>query len=329
MSESLQDPPMNSEPVSDRAMQDIPASYSPPRPKSRAGLVLTAMLVAFVGGIAATIWGVPTIRQWWDPASAPLMQDAAQTVPAVGPVPSVTAPALPPVPTTPQTVSGLEARLAEVSARLDTVSAQADLAGGNAVRAECLLIAFATRRALDRGAPLGYLENELRLRFGDAQPRAVATIITAAHAPVTLADLQGKLDDVAPLLTGAPAALDWWSALKQEVSNLIIIRKSTEPSPVPVKTIERARLLIASGRVGEAVREIERLPNHERADNWVQMARQYNEARRALDVIEAAAILEPRTGASAPVRPGTAVQVAPPPPAAQPATNATAPAATD
>src|SRR3546814_3562519 len=33
-----------------------------------------------------------------------------------------------------------------------------------------LLIAFAARRALDRGLSLGYLEAQLRLRFGDDQP---------------------------------------------------------------------------------------------------------------------------------------------------------------
>lgn len=304
---------MNSEPVFDRAMQDLPASYPPRRPRTRTGIVLVAMLVAFVGGIAATIWGAPALQRWWNPTPTALPADTPQTGHAQP------AAALPPVPANPLAVSALEARLAAVSAQLDAVSTQATLAGGNAARAECLLVAFAVRRALDRGVPLGYLENELRLRFGSAQPRAVATIINAARSPVTLADLQSRLDDVAPALTGAPAALDWWSAVRQEVANLIIIHKASDPSPVPEKTVERARLLIASGRVGEAVRIIERLPNHERADNWVQTARQYNEARRALDVIEAAALLEPHAGAATPLAAGAAVQVAPPPPAGQPA----------
>lgn len=303
---------MNSEPVFDRAMQDLPASYPPRRPRSRTGIVLVAMLVAFVGGVAATIWGAPAMQRWWNPTQTTQPADAPQTDHAQP------AAALAPMPTNPLAVSALEARLAAVSAQLDAVSTQATLAGGNATRAECLLVAFAVRRALDRGVPLGYLENELRLRFGSAQPKAVATIINAARSPVTLADLQSLLDDAAPALIGAPAALDWWSSLRQEVANLIIIHKAGDPSPVPEKTVERARLLIASGRVGEAVRIIERLPNHERADNWVQMARQYNEARRALDVIEAAALLEPRPGATAPIPAGAAVQAAPPPPAGQP-----------
>ena len=75
-------------------------------------------------------------------------------------------------------------------------------------------------------------------------------------------------------------------------------------------------MLLSAERVDNAVEEIERLPDREEADEWLQMARKYNEARRALDVIEAAAILEPR---SIPVtaRPAgqTNVQAAPPPPA--------------
>src|SRR3546814_6168759 len=65
-----------------------------------------------------------------------------------------------------------------------------------------LLVAFAVRRALDRGLSLGYLEAQLRLRFGDDQPNAVKTIIETSRDPVTLEQLRAELDVIAPELVG-------------------------------------------------------------------------------------------------------------------------------
>jgi len=298
------------------------SSAPPPRPAGsrRPGwLIPLLVLIAFGGGIGATLWGLPKIEHWWNsdaPAPAPASNDTTQAL-LDGNATGSVAPPAPVLPSNldPSSISALEIRLATVSARLDGISDQANAAGSNAARAEGLLIAFATRRALDRGAALGYLEGELRLRFGDSQPRAVATIINASHAPVTIADLQAELERVAPALMGKDSDdNDWWAAARRELANLIIIRKADAPSPVPQQVIGRAKLMISSERINPALQEIERLPNHEKADSWIQMARKYNEARRALDVIEAAAILEPRSiPASARTGAGT-MQVAPPPP---------------
>lgn len=259
----------------------LPPSYPQPR-RSRTVLLLLFALT-FIGGIAVAIWAAPKVRIWFGPAewTTPEQLNTADNASA-------------PLPASPQSVSQLEARLAAVSSRLDDITREADEAGGNAGRAEALLIAFAARRALDRGAPLGYLEGELRLRFADAQPRAVATIINAAAAPVTIPDLQSRLEDLAPALVGGENKTDLWTAAKRELSSLIIVRKAGAPSAEPQRVVERAGALLASGRVDAAIEAVERLRNHEKADSWLQMARQYNEARRALDVIEAAAILEPR-----------------------------------
>lgn len=191
-------------------------------------------------------------------------------------------------------VAALEARVGSLSARLDVLSAQAQNAGAYASRAEALMIAFAARRALDNGAPLGYIENELRVRFAEGQPRAVTTIINAAREPVTLADLQAGLTDATPALMGTATDTNWWEATKRELSSLVVMRKAMSPSRVPQKALEQARALLLAGRVEAALAEVERLPGRAKADVWVQMARRYNEARRAIDVIEAAAILEPR-----------------------------------
>ncbi|MEO8724424.1 MAG: hypothetical protein ABI395_13085 [Sphingobium sp.] len=198
------------------------------------------------------------------------------------------------------TADALDGRMVALSSRIEGISAQAQMAGASASRAEALLVAFAARRSLDNGAPLGYLEGELRARFGDAQPRAVATIINAAQEPVTLVDLQEGLTDAAPALMGTGPSGDWWTATKREIANLVIVRKATSPSAVPERALERARQLLLGGRVDAALAEVERLPGRGKVDSWIQMARRYNEARRALDVIEAAAIIEPRTTAITP-----------------------------
>ncbi len=305
---------MNSDfPAADtnNAMDAINARAALPPERRRFPAAGIIILLAFLGGIAVALWATPRVESWWagDDGQQPA-SDAGGAVNVADLEQSSAATS-----TTPANVAALEARLASVSAQLDTIAEQAAGAGGNAARAEGLLIAFAVRRALDRGSSLGYLEGELRLRFGSAQPKAVATIINAAAQPVTIADLQQGLDDVSPQLLGSPAKRDWWTATKEELAHLVIIRRAGEPSPVPQKAIDRAKLLMYAQRVDAAIKEIERLPDHEDADNWLQMARQYNEARRALDVIEAAAILEPRVIPAAP-RGGapTNMQVAPPPP---------------
>src|SRR3546814_7135246 len=106
---------------------------------------------------------------------------------------------------------------------------QAQAASCKAARAEGLRIAVAARRALDTGGPLGYIEGQLRLRFGRAQPRAVATIINAAREPVTLQDLQAGLVEIGPELTGRGPSEKWWEDVKREVGELVVLRQSGTP----------------------------------------------------------------------------------------------------
>ena len=58
--------------------------------------------------------------------------------------------------------NALAARVAELEQRLSRITLQAESASGNASRSEGLLVAFAVRRALDRGLSLGYLDAQLR-----------------------------------------------------------------------------------------------------------------------------------------------------------------------
>ncbi len=142
--------------------------------------------------------------------------------------------------------SELAARLADLEARVSGVSNDARVASGYATRAEGLLVAFAARRALDRGLGLGYVEDQLRIRFGAGQPRAVATILQAAREPVTIEDLRVGLDGIAPeLATGS--ASGWWSSFRRELGNLVVLHEAGTPSPLPADRLARAR---STGRAG-------------------------------------------------------------------------------
>src|SRR3546814_1617075 len=80
-------------------------------------------------------------------------------------------------------------------------------------------------------APLGYIEGQLRLRFGQAQPRAVATIINAAREPVTLPDLRAGLTALADPVTVPPANARWWEALEHVARAIITLHRASTPSP--------------------------------------------------------------------------------------------------
>ena len=120
---------------------------------SRGGFTLILLLFAFAGGIVATLWALPAAKRWWNGDETVASADnAAQALLSEDTEDGKTQQTAPPPSS--MEVAALEARLAAVSARLDAISTQADGAGGNAARAEGLLIAFATRRALDRARQL-------------------------------------------------------------------------------------------------------------------------------------------------------------------------------
>ena len=203
-----------------------------------------------------------------------------------------------------QQQGGLDQRLAAAEQRLARLDLQAQAASGNAARAEGLLIAFAARRSLERGAELGYLADQLRLRFSDALPNAVDTIIEASRNPVTVDRLIARLENIGPRLaqtTEEPT----FGRLRRELGELFVIRRQSAPSPQPERRLERARLFLQSGRVGPAIQEVRQLPGAADARRWIADAERYAAAQRALDLIETSAVIEPqrlRDGDGAPVR---------------------------
>ncbi len=196
-------------------------------------------------------------------------------------------------------------QMTDLEQRLTRVSVAAQTASGYANRAEAIMVAFAARRAIDAGEPLDYLEDQLRLLFGNAQPKAVLTIINAARDPVTTNKLRAGLEDVNVLEKGDPKE-SWWSATMRTMGSLVVVRRAGTPAARPgaapgagaARRRSRADRRCDQGNGRAAV------PADGRAVARPGTALQ--RAHRALDVIEAAAILEPRTTAVAPPPSGQA-----------------------
>lgn len=283
---------------------DYSTSTSTTRTRPSARPVLIAVGAAFIMGAALAGYGV-----WRFSDRIP-----EATVLAPAPAASLPAPTASPDPTPSATTKeasrqatqavqaaqivaeqqgGLDQRLAAAEQRIARIDLQAQAAAGNAARAEGLLIAFSARRALDRGDDLGFLADQLRLRFGDAMPNAVATVVAFGKDPITLDQLIARLDGLAPELTENNRRFSW-SQVRSEIAQLFVIRKESTPSPQPRRRLDRARLFLQTGRVEAAVAEVRNLPGVANAGNWIRNAERYAAAQNALDMIETAAVLEPR-----------------------------------
>jgi hypothetical protein len=253
-------------------------------------------LIAFLLGLAAMGW----LLSRWETAAmflgvAPEPPAAVEAAAAPTQVPAA-GPATPPAPAgafviDPET----QRRVARVEQRLTELDNASRAAVGNADRAEGLLVAFAARRALDRGVALGYIEHLLRQRFGQNQPQAVGMVITAARQPVTLQELQRELEAVGPHLAAGGPDRSWWEGLKSEFSGLITIRREGTQSTIPTERLRRAYSHMAAGEVNYALVEVMRMPGRDQAADWIGKARRYVSARAALDAIETAALLDPVT----------------------------------
>jgi outer membrane murein-binding lipoprotein Lpp len=240
------------------------------------------------------------VNRWLTGSNAPPAAQAVAASGAANPLAGAAAkggaPAAPLMVAPVDGANALAARVAELEQRLSRITLQAESASGNASRAEGLLVAFAVRRALDRGLSLGYLDAQLRLRFGDDQPNAVKTIIDTSRDPVTLERLRTELDALAPQLIGRDGGGDGslWTGLRRELSELFVVRAAGTKSPRASERLDRARRYLSAGQADQAIAEVEAMPGAEVAGEWLIDARRYHEARRALDLIETAAILEPR-----------------------------------
>lgn len=275
------------------------AAYAPRRSRSGAGTVL-AVLVAFLIGAGLTAYAA-----WRGDLDAylPARPGNAQAIATddgtdtAGGATGVRAQGDEPSVQTGQrlaAMTAMETRLALLEDRFSRLNFQANAASGHAARAEGLLIAFAARRTIERGEPLGYVADQLTLRFADAQPQAVETITEFARRPVTLDQLSARLEALAPDLTDTSRDRTLWERARVELSNLFTVRSDSPTLVAPAARIDRARLMLTARRIGPAIDEVERLPGAEAARTWIADARRFQEAQRALDRIETTAMLEPR-----------------------------------
>ena len=287
-------------------MTDYGAESAVQRRRSLVSLLFVPLL-AFVAGLALMGWVLTrsgTADHWLG-----LVRAAEVPKPAPPPPVTVQKEAMPPAPQAdapPAVAAGsasdpeLLRRVNRMEEKVTQLDLQSRAAVGNADRAESLLVAFAARRALDRGLGLGYLETLLRQRFAATEPQAVATIFTAARSPVTLEQLQSELQDLTPKLTGGGPDQGWWEAFRTELAGLISIRKEGTPSPLPSEHLRRAQSSLQAGQVDVALVEVSRLPGRANAADWIEKARRYVGARRALDTIETSALMEPPPAAPVP-----------------------------
>lgn len=297
------------------ASQPAPSSQIIGRRAPSGRALLLAALLAFAAGGALVGWVM-----WYNLAGPRAASPRAESVAAAGAAGTPAPPAALAASPTPlvaaaikaeQTAErvaeqqgGIDQRLAAAEQRLARLDLQAQAAAGNAARAESLLIAFAARRAVERGAELGYLSDQLRLRFGDQWPNAVGTIIDFSRNPIRLDSLVARLEGLAPQLRESGEGPSW-GAFQRELSQLFVFRRESTPSPQPQRRMERARWALEQGRLSAAIEEVKGMPGAAKAESWIGDAERYRKAMDALEVIETAAVLDQRglrDGAGNPVR---------------------------
>jgi uroporphyrinogen-III synthase len=282
------------------AMSDYVPTDRPRARGPKMGVILALVGLAFVAGLALMAYAAKTVP-WFGfthstaaatTAQQKLSSSATGYIPSqpLGPdgQPQAAAPVDTAVLATREAT--LAAQLTALEARTAAITTDASAAGGQATRAEGLMVAFAARRALDRGVGLGYLEEQLRMRFGQAQPRATMLLIQAARQPVTLEDLRQGLDTIAPDITTSTGE-GWLDTIQHQIDSLVVLRKAGTPSPMPADRLARVRRLLEAGQVEAARAEVARLPGAAQAGNWMDAARRYVTARQALDVIENTALI--------------------------------------
>lgn len=275
-------------------------AFEPRRRRGALVGMLIAAILAFVAGGLLTAYAV----RRWDKVATLVRPVPTPVIQAAAPLVRV-APAAPaPDPHLTERVDALDEKVAEI----DT---QAREASGDADRAEGLLVAFASRRVIDRGQQLGFLESMLRAHFGASEPQAVAMVIAAAQRPVTLDQLQERYDTLAAKLVAPAPQQSWWTGFRRELGALFVIRRADARPVLPDDRRERARRDLEQGQVEQALIEVARLPGSAAAQDWIASARRYVLAHNALDRIETAALLAPGPKAQAtdtrdaPARSGT------------------------
>jgi hypothetical protein len=290
-------------------MNDDYAEQQQAKKSGKLRYVLGGLLIAFVGGGLLAVWGAQryNLLGTQNTAQAPRVIAADDNYPKPGletldaapaqPIPI--APGADPAGADPAGADLVASRVDDLESRLSRINAQAEAASGNVGRAEGMMVAFAARRAIDSGAALGYIENQMIARFGASQGPAVNTIIKSAQDPVTIEILRAELNRQGDAWT-SPAGISAWGKVQREMSELFVLRRDTTPSPAPAQRLKRAREFTEAGNVEAAMREVAAMPGKAQARSWLDKAARYVNVRKALDNIERSALAVPAVTAPLP-----------------------------
>jgi hypothetical protein len=264
---------------------------------NRNGMSWTARLliglVLLLVGAAATVWG---LAHYQSAARFLGVVQPSQPQAALTSRPLVVNPDAAAIPPTSQPQAD-NARIADLEARVGRVENATERAEGFAGRADALVVAFAARRAIDRGVALGYLEPLLVDRFGTQHQAAIATIVTASRSPVRLNDLTAEYEALGSELKRGGPDESWWSGFRREFGSIVEVHRANRPAMNADARYNRALQRLSTGDVDQALAETMRLPGASRAGDWITKARRYIAAHRALDEVESAALLGGQTPA--------------------------------
>lgn len=241
-------------------------------------------LLLLAAGAALAVWGLSR----WDAGARFFGVAPAQPLKIVSRPVAVPVRAAAPVPS----LGAADAsRVAALETRLSELESATRAAAGSAGRADAMLVAFAARRAIDRGVALGYLEPLLVQRFGGQHQAAVATIITTSRDPVQLDSLVAEYNRLGPALRRGSPEESWWDGVRRELGSIVSIHRAETPSPQPQARYDRALARLKLGEVDSALAETMRLPGAANAGPWIARARRYIAVHRALDEVESGALL--------------------------------------
>ena len=280
------------------------SNYEPIRPSPSGGVkfrtIILLLLIAFIGGIISAGWAITRYDIFQTGNSAPSIVMDRNIIKESGTADSETKPSQ-------------SAELARTAANQKTAidnqsirepinnlgeslppnDTRSQQASATVDRAESMLIAISARRAVDSGSALGYLEHELRLKFGNSNPDDVRAITDASNNPVRLATLQNQLDSASDILLSPSNDATIWDVIKKEMGELFVIRKAGSQPPQADRRLARIKTALANRDIETAILEMEKMPGAGSARDWIALAKRYMRVQQALDAIEKTALSIP------------------------------------
>jgi hypothetical protein len=231
-----------------------------------------------------------------------------------------------------QAANAAQATFMTLDSRLNAATAKLDR-DGTALRA--MASAMALRGVVDRGAPMGTLDDSLALLVGGQSPDML-TLRRVERGGPTLASLRSSFRSVRPALlqTAEAASGNWTDRALVQVKALLDVRPADGSARNPTNQTPDAMIplvdeRLARGDVAGAIAAMRLLPAsaQNRAGGWLTQASLYVQTRAALARLETQAITAATQIAAAPALPTVPVAPAPvvPPPASMGGGNVPAP----